>query len=136
MDLSEALAFISTHHRGVLSTTRKDGHPAMTPVSAAVDTEGKVVISTRETALKVHNIKRDPYVSLVVVQDGFFGSWTQVEGTASVLELPEALESLVEYYRLVAGEHADWDDYRRAMVRDRRVLLRIDVERVGPVVSG
>jgi PPOX class probable F420-dependent enzyme len=108
----------------------------MTPVSAAVDTEGKVVISTRETALKVHNIKRDPYVSLVVVQDGFFGSWTQVEGTASVLELPEALEPLVEYYRLVAGEHADWADYRRAMVRDRRVLLRIDVERVGPVVSG
>lgn len=136
MDLAEALAFVSVNHRGILSTTRRDGHPAMTPVSAAVDGDDKVVVSTRETALKVHNIRRDPYVSLVVVQDEFFGSWTQVEGNASILELPDAMEPLVEYYRSVAGEHSDWDDYRRAMVRDRRVLLRIDVERVGPLIAG
>ena len=136
MDLAEALVFISLHHKAVLSTTRRDGHASMTPVTAAVDGDGKVIISTRSTALKVHNIKRDAYVSLVVVSDEFFGTWTQVEGRATVLELPEVLEPLVEYYRLVAGEHPDWDDYRAAMVREDRVLVRIDVQRVGPVISG
>lgn len=136
MDLAEALEFISAHHKAVLSTTRRDGHASMTPVTAAVDADGRVVVSTRSTALKVHNIMRDPSVSLLVVSDEFFGTWTQVEGPATVLELPEALEPLVEYYRLVAGEHPDWDDYRAAMVRDSRVLLRIDVARAGPVISG
>jgi PPOX class probable F420-dependent enzyme len=136
MDLAEALAFISIHHNAVLSTTRRDGHPAMTPVTAGVDTSGRIIISTRETALKVRNIGRDPYVSLLVVEDGFYGPWTQIEGRASVLELPDAMEPLVEYYRFVAGEHPDWAEYRQAMIRDRRVLVRIEVERVGPVVAG
>lgn len=136
MDLAEARAFIALHHNAVLATTRRDGHPAMTPVTAGVDASGAVIISTRETALKVAHIRRDPYVSLVVVNNGFYGPWTQIEGSASVLSLPDAMEPLVEYYRLVSGEHPNWDEYRAAMVRDRRALVRIDIERVGPVVSG
>jgi PPOX class probable F420-dependent enzyme len=136
MDIAEALAFIAVNHRGVLSTQRADGRPALTPVTAAVDDAGRVIVSTRDTAMKVHNIRHDAYVSLVVMSDTFFGPWVQIEGPATVLELPDAIEPLVDYYRRVAGEHADWDDYRRAMIRDRRVLLQIEALRVGPTRSG
>ena len=90
----------------------------------------------RETAIKAKNLKRDPRASLCVISDGFFGEWVQVDGTATVVTLPDALEGLVDYYRKVAGEHPDWDDYRNAMQREQRVLVRIDLERAGPTKSG
>src|SRR5919199_2358356 len=130
MALDEARAFIRKNHRAVLATHRRDGRPQMSPVSVGIDGEGRPVISTREPAYKVRNIRRDARVSVCVMSDGW--DWIQVDGTATVISLPEAMELLVEYYRSVAGEHPDWDDYRQAMERDRRVILRIDIERAGP----
>jgi PPOX class probable F420-dependent enzyme len=136
MDPDLARAFLSKHHRAVLATSRADGRPQLSPVTCALDSSGRVVISTRETAVKTKNLRRDPVASLCVFTDGFFGDWVQVEGTAEIVSLPDAMELLVEYYRAVAGEHPDWDDYRAAMRRDRRVIVRIDITRAGPDVSG
>ena len=95
-----------------------------------------MLISTREGAVKTRNIRRDPRASLCVINDGFFGEWIQVEGEAEIIHLPDAMELLVEYYRRIAGEHSDWDDYRTAMERERRVILRVSLTRAGPDVSG
>jgi PPOX class probable F420-dependent enzyme len=131
MDLDEARAFLREHHRGVLATVRRDGRPQMSPVSVGVDHQGCAVVSTREDAYKVRNARRDPRVSVCVTSEDY-RKWIQIDGTATIVSLPEAMEPLVEYYRNVAGEHSDWDDYRRAMEEQRRVLLRMDIERAGP----
>jgi PPOX class probable F420-dependent enzyme len=131
-----ALEFIRTQHRGVLATYRQDGQVQMSPVAVAVDEESRVVISTRETAMKTHNVRRHPRASVCALSDRFFGAWYSVEGDVEILSLPEALEPLVDYYRRVSGEHPDWNEYRDAMVREQRVLLRITVDRSGPTQSG
>ena len=137
MDLDDARAFIREHHRAVMATRRADGGPQMSLVACNVDGDGRVVVSTRETAAKTKNVRRDPRVSLCVLpEDGFYGQWIQVDGTAEVLSLPDAMEPLVDYYRTTAGEHPDWDDYRAAMERERRVIIRISIDRAGPDVSG
>jgi PPOX class probable F420-dependent enzyme len=136
VDADTARAFLRGHHRAVLATVRKDGRPAMSPVTASVDAEGRVVISTRETAMKTKNIEREPWCSVCVLKDGFLGPFAQIEGRAEIVHLPEAMDGLIEYYRDISGEHADWDDYRAAMERDRRVLLRVRPERVGPNRGG
>ena len=136
MDADQARAFLADHHRAVLVTLRADGRPQASPVVAAVDVDGKVAISTRETAVKARNARRDPRVSLCVLSDGFHGPWVQVDGTAEIVPLPEAMELLVDVYRRIAGEHPDWDDFRAAMERERRVVLRFDIERAGPDRSG
>lgn len=133
---AKALAVIGRQHRAVLATTRSDGRPQLSPVAAAV-LDGEVVVSSRETAMKVKNLRKRPYASLCVFGDDFFGQpWVQVEGAVSVVSLPEAMEGLVDYYRAVAGEHPDWDEYRAAMEREKRVLVRIRVERAGPDRAG
>ena len=136
MDLDRVLAFSRSHHRAVLGTLRSDGKPQLSPVLVAVDAEGHAIISTRETAMKTRNLRRRPEAFLCVFTDTFFGPWVQAEGTAEILSLPEALEPLVDYYRLTAGEHENWDEYRQAMWAEQRCLIRITVERVGPNVSG
>jgi PPOX class probable F420-dependent enzyme len=136
MDLDEARAFVREHSHCVLATRRKDGTPQMSPVAAAVDAEGRVVVSSRETAYKTRNLRREATAWLCVFPDAFYGSWVQVEGTVDVLSLPDAMEPLVDYYRRVAGEHEDWDDYRRAMVAEQRCLLRVTLTRAGPDRSG
>ena len=136
MDLERAREFIRNNHRAVITTRRANGDPQMSPVVCGVDADGRVAVSTRETALKVKNLRRDPRVSLCVMNDGFFGDWIQVDGRAEIVSLPEAMELLVEYYRSLAGEHPDWDEYRAAMARERRVLLRVELERAGPDRSG
>jgi PPOX class probable F420-dependent enzyme len=136
MEISAALDYLREHHRAVLATTRTDGRPQLSPLVASVDAEGLVAISSRETAVKVKNLRRDPSASLCVFDDSFYGPWVQLDGTASILSLPDAMEPLVEYYRSLSGEHPDWDDYRAAMERDRRVVIRVRVERAGPDVSG
>jgi PPOX class probable F420-dependent enzyme len=132
VDVDEAREFLREHHRAVLASFRSDGRPQLSPVTVGVDEEGWAVISSRETAYKVRNLRRDPRASLCVINDGFFGPWAQVEGTATVVSLPEAMEPLVDYYRRISGEHPDWDDYRRAMEQQQRVIIRVDIERAGP----
>ena len=136
MELDQARDFIRSNHRAVMATRRRDGSPQLSPVVCAVDDDGKVTVSTRETAMKAKNLRRDPAVSLCVISDGFFGDWIQVDGTAEVVSLPEAMDGLVDYYRSISGEHPDWDEYRAAMEKERRVLVRIDVSRAGPDHAG
>ena len=108
----------------------------LSPVLATVDGDDRVVISTQETAIKTAHLRRDPRASVCVITDRFFGEWHVVEGTVEIVRLPEAMEPLVDYYRRLSGEHPDWADYRAAMERDRRVLLRLTVERSGPRQEG
>ena len=136
MDLDTARRFLRTQHRSILATRRSDGRPQLSPVVHAVDDEGRVVVSSREPAIKVRNLRRDPQISLCAIQDGFFGEWIQVDGSAEIVSLPDAMDLLIDYYRQVAGEHPDWDDYRQAMERERRVVIRVALERAGPDRSG
>lgn len=136
MDPQRALDFIRDHHRGVLVTTRSDGRPQTSPVVAAVDDHDRVVISTRELAMKVKNLEHDPRATYCAMRNEFFGDWVQVDGTATIIHLPEAMEGLVSLYRSIGGEHPDWDEYREAMERERRVIVAIEVERAGPDRAG
>jgi PPOX class probable F420-dependent enzyme len=136
VDIKRASEFLRDHHRAVLATTRSDGRPQLSPVTVAVDDDGRALISTRETAVKTRNLARDPRASLCVMNDGFFGEWIQAEGDAEIIHLPEAMELLVDYYRRISGEHPDWADYRAAMERDRRVIVRVTITRAGPDISG
>jgi len=137
VEISEAVEFVRHNHRGVLAVTRADGKPQMSPVSGTVNPDGLVVVSSRETAFKVRSLQARPYAAYCGFADQFFGQpWVQIEGPARIVPLPEAMERLVDYYRSISGEHPDWDDYRAAMERDRRVLILITPERVGPTVQG
>jgi PPOX class probable F420-dependent enzyme len=136
MDLNAARAVLAEQHRAVLATLRRDGTPQMSPVVVAVNGQGQVVVSTRRTAFKVRNLRRDPRAWLCVLPDGFFGRWIQVGGTARIVELPEAMEGLVDHYRRVSGEHPDWADYRGAMQREQRVLLQVELTSAGPDRAG
>jgi PPOX class probable F420-dependent enzyme len=136
MDIEEALRFVATQHHAVLGTLKGDGTPQLSPVTVGVDDERHVVISTRQAAYKVRNIRRDPRVWVCAFPDTFFGRWVQIDGTAEIVELPEAMDGLVDYYRRISGEHPDWDEYRAAMESQQRVLLRITITKAGPNASG
>lgn len=136
MQPDEARDFLRVNHRAVLATARADGRPQLSPVTCGLDEAGRVIISTRETAVKTRNLRRNPLASLCVFTDAFFGPWVQVEGEAEIISLPEAMDLLVGYYRVVSGEHPDWEDYRAAMIRDRRCVVRIEITRAGPDISG
>ena len=136
MDITVAQQFLREHENAVLATWRRDGRLQMSPVTVGLDAAGRALISSRETAYKVHNLRRDPRATLCVFVEAFTGPWVQIEGTAEVVTLPEAMEPLVDYYRRLAGEHPDWEDYRRALTADRRALIRITIERAGPDRQG
>ncbi|MGA2872475.1 MAG: PPOX class F420-dependent oxidoreductase [Candidatus Dormibacteria bacterium] len=136
MDQAEAREFISQNHRAVLATRRRDGSPQLSPVVVAVGVGDELTVSSRETAVKTRNLRRDPRYDLVVFTEQFFGPWISIRGRAAVISLPNALPGLERYYRAVSGEHPNWDEYRAAMVSERRVLLQLTVEDVGPRVSG
>jgi PPOX class probable F420-dependent enzyme len=135
MTPEEARVFVAHNHWAVLITRRRDGGLQTSPVTVGVDDDG-VVISSRETAYKARNIRRDPNVTLCVFTDAFFGPWIQIDGRAELVPLPEAMEGLVDYYRRIRGEHPDWDEYRRAMVADNRLLIRVSILNVGPDRQG
>jgi PPOX class probable F420-dependent enzyme len=135
-DIDKARDFLRANHRAVIATTRADGTTQMSPITVGVDPEGRAVVSTRESAYKVRHLRALPYAAICAFGDGFFGEWVQVEGPVEIVSLPEAMELLVAYYRDIRGEHPDWDDYRATMERDRRVMLRLSIERAGPAVSG
>lgn len=136
MDLDHVRSFVRRHHRAVLATRTPGGGIQQSPVLVAVDDEGRFVISSRETAYKVKNLRRDPWAQVCVFTDKFFGTWYYVEGRASVLSLPEAMGPLEDYFRAAVGEHDDWDDYRASMEAEHRVLIRIEAERAGPDRKG
>jgi PPOX class probable F420-dependent enzyme len=136
MDVNDALDFLRANHRSVLVTRKRDGEPQLSPVGHGVDGLGRVVISSREPAYKVRNLRRDPRANLLGLSDGFFGKWVQIDGTAELISLPEAMEPLVELYRQIQGEHPDWDDYRTAMVREQRLIIAITPTSAGPNRSG
>lgn len=131
-----ALEFLRRNPRVVLATYRRDGQAQLSPVLATVDAADRVVISTREGAVKTRNLRSRPRAAVCVLSERFFGTWFTVEGDVEVVSLPEAMEPLVDYYRRVSGEHPDWHEYREAMTRDQRVLLRITVDRSGPTIQG
>ena len=136
VDRDGLLEFIRPRHQLVLIARRRDGSPQASPVTCGVDAAGRIVISTYPERAKAVNLRRDPACSVLVLSDDFGGAWVQVDGTAEVLDLPEALEPLVEYYRAISGEHPDWDEYRAAMRAQGKSLIRITPERWGPVATG
>ncbi|MBB5828399.1 PPOX class F420-dependent oxidoreductase [Micromonospora carbonacea] len=136
VDRAALLDFIRPRHRVLLMTTRSDGRPQSSPVACGVDPEGRLVISTYPERAKARNIRRDARVSACVLSDDWDGPWVQVDGTAEVLDLPEALEPLVAYFRSISGEHPDWDEYRAAMVRQGKSLIRVTIDDWGPIATG
>jgi PPOX class probable F420-dependent enzyme len=136
VDWDGLLDFVRPRHRMIVITTRADGTPQASPVTAGVDADGRIVISSYRDRAKTHNLRNNPRCSVLVLSDEFVGAWVQVDGTAEVLDLPEALDPLVEYFRVISGEHPDWDEYRAAMTKQGKVLLRITPTRWGPVATG
>jgi PPOX class probable F420-dependent enzyme len=132
MDKAQALAFIKENPRAVLVTHKPDGSPQVSPIAAATDDDRRLLVSSRETAYKTKNVRSDPNVTLCFLNPNFFGDWIYVDGTAEVVSLPDAMDLLVEYYRRLSGEHPDWDEYRAAMERDKRLVLRVTITRAGP----
>lgn len=130
------LEFLRPRHRGLLITQRSDGRPQVSPVACGVDPEGRVVVSTYPQRAKARNARRDDRVTLCVISDDWDGPYVQVDGRAEVIDLPDSVEPLVEYFRCIAGEHPDWDEYRAAMVRQGKSLIRVTIERWGPIATG
>jgi PPOX class probable F420-dependent enzyme len=130
------LEFIRPRHHAILASTRIDGSPQLSPVTMGVDEAGRIVIATYPERAKAKNVRRDPRASVLVLSDDFGGEWVQVYGHAEVLDLPDALEPLVEYFRSISGEHSDWDEYRAAMQRQGKSLVRVTIDRWGPVSRG
>jgi PPOX class probable F420-dependent enzyme len=136
VERDELLEFLRPRHRGILVTTRRDGRPQLSPVAMGVDADGRVVVSSYPERAKTRNARRRVEGSVCVLSEDFDGDWVQVDGSLEVIDLPEALDGLVEYFRSISGEHPDWDDYRAAMQRQGKVLLRLTIERWGPISRG
>lgn len=128
--------FLRDRHHAILLTHRASGGAQMSPVACGLDADGRVVISTYPERAKVKNLRRDPRASLCVLSEDFDGAWVQVDGQAEVLDIPESVEPLVEYFRSISGEHPDWEEYREAMVKQGKSLIRVTIERWGPVATG
>jgi PPOX class probable F420-dependent enzyme len=136
VDRDALLEFLRPRHKGVLVTTRSNGRPQTSPLTCGVDAQGRIVISTYPERAKTRNLRRNPQASICVISDEWNGPWVHVDGTAEVLDMPEALDGLVEYFRCVSGEHPDWDEYRQAMVKQDKSLIRINIESWSPIATG
>lgn len=136
VDLEQLLEFVRPRHRAILLTHRADGTPQGSPLTCGVDDSGRIVVSTYPERAKTRNAKRDPRVSVIVLSDDWDGPWVQIDGTAEVVDAPDSVEPLVEYFRNISGEHPDWDEYREAMVKQGKSIIRVTPERWGPVATG
>ena len=137
VDRAELLEFVRERHHGVLLTTRRDGRPQASLVTMGTSADGDaVLVSSYPDRAKSLNLRRNPQAWVVVMSDAWSGEWVQLECHGEVLDLPEAMEGLVEYFRVISGEHSDWDDYREAMNRQGKVLLRLRIESWGPISKG
>lgn len=135
MEIEKGLDYVRDNSRAVLATRRRDGSPQMSPVTLAV-VDNEIIMSTRETAIKTWNLRRDPTSWLCVFPDKWLGRWVQLQCQAEIVSLPDAMDLLVAYYRTLSGEHPDWDDYRRAMVDDQRCIVKFEIEVAGPDIQG
>ena len=136
VDRDGLVEFLRTRHHAIVLTTRRDGAPQASPVAAGIDAEGRLVVSTYPERAKVANARRNVAGSAVVLSDDWNGPWVQVWGTLEVIDLPDAVEPLVDYYRSISGEHPDWDEYRAAMRAQGKSLLRLTIDRWGPIATG
>lgn len=136
VDRDELDAFVRPRHNGVLLTTRRDGRPQSSLVTMGLDTEGHIVVSSYPERAKVANIRRNPAASMVVMSEDFGGEWVHIDGRSEIIDLPDAVDGLVEYFRVISGEHPDWNDYREAMVNQGKCLIRLEIERWGPIAKG
>ena len=136
VDFDQLLEFVRPRHQWVLVTERTDGRPQISPVTGGVNSYNKLVVATYPQRDKVHNLRRNPDVSVCVLSDHFGGAWVQVDGKATVADLPDAMDGLIEYFRAVSGEHPDWEEYRAAMERQGKCLISIEIECWGPVATG
>jgi PPOX class probable F420-dependent enzyme len=137
IEIDHAKRFLTNHHWGILATRRKNGSLQMSPVTVGLDSAGRAVISSRETAYKVNNLRRDPRAALCAITASFHGEgWVQINGAAEIVSLPEALDTLIYLHRQAYGEHQSWPEFQQRMVREKRVIIRIDIETVGPKVRG
>ena len=135
MEIEKGLNYVRDNSRAVLATRRRDGSPQMSPVNIAVVDE-EIIMSTRETAIKTWNMRRDPISWLCVFPDKWLGRWVQLQCRAEIVNLPDAMDLLVSNYRALSGEHPDWDDYKRAMVDDQRCIVKFEIEAAGPDIQG
>ena len=135
MEIEKGLDYVRDNSRAVLATRRRDSSPQMSPVTLGV-VNNEIIMSTRETAIKTWNLRRDPVSWLCVFPDKWLGRWVQLQCRADIVSLPDAMDLLVEYYRTLSGEHPDWDDYRRAMIDDQRCIVKFEVEAAGPDIQG
>jgi PPOX class probable F420-dependent enzyme len=138
VDRAALLDFVRPRHRLTLVTHRRDGRPQLSPVTGGVDADGRIVVSSYPERAKVHNLRRDPAVSVLVHSDDWNDPYVQVDGTAEVLDMPsqEAEDGLVEYFRCISGEHPDWEEYRQAMRTQGKSLIRVTIEDWGPIANG
>jgi PPOX class probable F420-dependent enzyme len=136
VDRDALIDFIRTRHHMVLVTHRRDGAPQLSPVTGGVDAAGRIVIASYPERAKTANLRRTAECAVLVLSDDFGGAWVQVDGHAEVLDLPEALDALVDYYRSISGEHPDWDEYRQAMRDQGKCLIRVTPARWGPIATG
>ena len=136
VERDELLDFVRPRHRATLVTTRKNGRPQLSPVTCGVDEEGRVVISTYPTRAKAANLRRDPAATVLIHSDEWDGPYVQLDGTAEVIDLPDSVEPLVDYFRSISGEHPDWDEYRQAMRDQGKSLIRVTIEQWGPIATG
>ena len=137
IEIDKAKEFLTQHHWGILATRRKNGNLQMSPVTVGLDDQGRAIISSRETAYKVNNLRRDPRAALCAITSSFHGEgWVQINGKAEVISLPQALDTLVYLQRQAYGEYKNWPEFHERMARERRVIIRINIENVGPKVRG
>lgn len=136
VEREQLLEFVRPRHHGVLLTFRRDGRPQSSLVTMGVSSDGHIVVSSYPERAKVLNLRRDPRASIVVMSDDFGGEWVQIDGAAEVVDLPDALDGLVDYFRQISGEHPDWDEYRAAMSHQGKCLIRLSVDRWGPIARG
>ncbi|MGW0839485.1 PPOX class F420-dependent oxidoreductase [Streptomyces sp. NPDC002787] len=136
VSLEALLDFVRPRHRALLITRRADGGPQASPLTCGVDDSGRIVMSTYPERAKTRNAKRDERVSVVVLSDDWDGPWVQIDGTAEVIDSPDSVEPLVEYFRNISGEHPDWDEYREAMVKQGKSIIRVTPQRWSPVATG
>jgi PPOX class probable F420-dependent enzyme len=108
----------------------------MSPVTMGLDAQGAIVVSTYPERAKAKNASRNERASVCVLSDEFNSEWVQVDGRIQLIEQPDAVEGLVEYYRSISGEHPNWDEYRQAMVVQEKVLLKLTIERWSPISQG